>query len=170
MKNKTRQLIIGAVILLTVLCLLFIFGNSLKDSAESKEQSNAVKEILMNIANFFGFEGDINLSRLRNFAHIVEFCMLGGCLGALSFYLARRRANVTALRYTAFLSAAVGTGILFAVLDELLQLTSAGRACDIADVMLDAVGVIVGVMLGALAYLLFVKVIKLCKNKEKGKI
>ncbi len=170
MKNKTRQLIIGAVILLTVLCLVFIFGNSLKDSTESKEQSNAVKEVLMSIANFFGFDGDINLSKLRNFAHIAEFGMLGSCLGALAMYLARRRADLLAARYAICISAAIGTGIVFAFLDELLQLGSAGRQCDIADVMLDTVGIIIGVALGSLAYLLFIKVIKSHKNKENDKI
>ena len=170
MKNKTRQIIIGAVILLTVLCLIFIFGNSLKDSTESKEQSDTVKEILMSVARLFGFKGDINLTKLRNLAHIIEFGMLGGCLGTLATYLARRRAESLRARYCVCLVAAVGTGTVFAVVDELLQLTSAGRACDIADVMLDVVGVVIGVAIGSLAYLLFIKVIKSRKNKEKDKI
>ena len=170
MKNKTRQIIIGAVVLLTVLCLVFIFGNSLKDSAASSEQSSAVKEFLMKVASLFGFHTDINVSKLRNFAHVAEFSLLGGCLGALAIYLSRRRAPVGALRYVLFMAAAVGMGIFFAVIDELLQLMSEGRVCDIGDVVLDTVGIISGVLLGTLAYFLFIKLINCHKNREKDKI
>ena len=165
MNNKTRQTIIGVVIFLTVLCLVFIFGNSLKDSAASSEQSSAVKEFLMNIARLFGFSGDISILTLRSFAHVAEFCMLGGCLGALAIYISRRRTCAGLLRHLSFLAAAVGVGIFFAVVDELLQLTSVGRVCDIADVMLDTVGIISGVLLGTLAYFFFIKVINYRKKR-----
>ena len=170
MKNRNRQIIVGAVILLTVLCLAFIFANSLKDSAASSEQSSAVKEFLMKIARFFGFRGDINVSKLRNFAHVAEFALLGGCLGALAVYLARRKEKVSLVRYLLFAFAAVGAGILCAVVDELLQLTSEGRVCDIGDVVLDTVGIFSGVLLGSLAYFLFVKIINLRKKRQKDKI
>ena len=170
MKNKTRQIIIGSVILLTVLCLVFIFGNSLKDSAASSEQSNAVKEFLMNIARLFGFRGDINISKLRNFAHVAEFAMLGGCLGSLFIYLSRRKASAGIARYLLFFAAAVGTGVFFAVIDELLQLTSSGRVCDIGDVALDTVGIVCGVLLGSFAYFMFVKTINCLKKRQKDKI
>ena len=170
MKNKTRQIIMGAVILLTVLCLAFIFGNSLKDSVESSEQSTAVKEFLMNIASLLGFEGDISVSTLRSFAHVAEFCMLGGCLGVLAMYLSRRNGSTSGIRCLCFLLAAVGTGVFFAVVDELLQLVSVGRMCDIEDVMLDTVGIVIGVAVGTLAYFLFIKLINCRKNREKDKI
>ena len=168
MKKKTRQLIIGAVVLLTVFCLAFIFGNSLKDSAESSEQSSAVKELLMSVARLFGFRGDINVSRLRNFAHVAEFSLLGACLGTLALYFARRRA-VTLARYMLFVSAALGAGILVAVFDELLQLTSVGRVCDIKDVMLDTIGIFFGMLVSAFVYFLIIKIRKMRMTKEKDK-
>ena len=170
MNNKTRQTIIGVVIFFAVLCLIFIFGNSLKDSAASSEQSTAVKEFLLNIARLFGFDGDINTSTLRSFAHVVEFCMLGSCLGVLAIYFSRRKTCAGLLRPLSFLAAAVGVGVFFAVIDELLQLASVGRACDIADVMLDTMGIVSGVLLGTLAYFLFIKLINCRKNREKDKI
>ena len=170
MKNKTRQIIIGSVILLTVICLAFIFTNSLKDSDASSEQSTAVKEFLMGIARIFGFSGDIDNSKLRNFAHVAEFCMLGSCLGVLAIYLSRRKGLANGLRYVLFMAGAVVVGILFAVIDELLQLTSVGRVCDIEDVMLDTTGIVIGVAVGTLAYFLFIKLINCRKNREKDKI
>ena len=170
MKNKTRQIIIATVVLLTVLCLAFIFGNSLKDSTASSEQSTAVKQFLMNVASLFGFGGDISISQLRSFAHVAEFCMLGCCLGALAIYLSRRKGLASTIRYALFMAGAVGIGILFAVIDELLQLTSVGRVCDIEDVMLDTAGIVIGVAVGTLAYFLFIKLINCRKNREKDKI
>ena len=74
------------------------------------------------------------------------------------------------LRHVLFLVAAVGAGIFFAVIDELIQLTSVGRVCDIADVMLDTIGIIGGVLLGTLAYFVFIKVINCRKKRQKDKI
>ncbi len=170
MKNKTRQLIILAVILLTVLCLVFIFGNSLKDGAESGEQSMAVKELLLKIADLFGIDGNINVASLRNLAHVAEFSLLGLCLGSLSLYIARRKYPVALSRYAVFILASVGVGTLIAVIDELIQLSSAGRACEIKDVLLDTAGIFVGNLLAILCYFVIVKLKNRVKKSKKEKI
>ena len=169
MKNKIRQFIIAAVILLTVLCLVFIFGNSLKDSTESGEQSRAVKEMLTAIADLFGIEGNINIAILRNLAHVAEFALLGLCIGLLTFYLARRKCPVSWIRYTLFTLASVGVGVLIAILDELIQLGSLGRACEIKDVLLDTVGIIIGNAFAIFTYLLVVKIKEVREKARKEK-
>ena len=170
MRTKIRQLIIAAIVLLTVLCLVFIFGNSLKDSSESGEQSLAVKEMLLAVADLFGIEGNINISVLRNLAHVAEFALLGFCIGVLSLYLARRKYPVTAPRYLAFILLSVGAGILIAVIDELIQLGSAGRACELKDVLLDTAGIFVGNLLAILCYFVIVKLKNRAKKSKKEKI
>ena len=169
MKNKIRQFIIASVILLTVFCLIFIFGNSLKDGTESGEQSVAVKKMLLAIADIFGIEGNIDLALLRNLAHVAEFALLGACIGSLSFYMARRKCPTTALRYTAFISASIGAGALISVIDELIQLTSPGRACELKDALLDVSGIIIGNIFAILCYILIIKLKKYLKNSRKEK-
>ena len=166
MKNKTRQIIIGAVVLLTVLCLVFIFGNSLKDSTESSEQSFAVKKLLMDVARVFGFNGDINVSNLRNLAHVGEFCLLSICLSTLSIYIARRKGKKSVLYYASFVGASVFVGLIIAIIDELIQLMSEGRACEVKDILLDMTGILIGALVSSLGYFLFIK-IRLSKQKDK---
>ena len=170
MKNKTRQFIILSVILLTVFCLVFIFGNSLKDGNESGEQSMAVKKILLAVADFFGIDGNINIAVLRNLAHVAEFSLLGICIGSLSVYLARRKYPVTHLRYATLLLASLGMGMIIAVIDELIQLGSVGRACEFKDILLDMAGIIVGNILAIFGYFIIVKLKNHSKRVKKEKI
>ena len=172
MTNRTRKCIIAIVAVMAVLTLLFIFGNSLKDSSESSEQSFAVKEILMRGLGLFGIKGDINIALLRNMAHVAEFSLLGACLSLLALYFARRKESVSLSRYASFLGTSIGAGALIAILDELLQLGSAGRACELKDALLDFLGIIIGTVFACFVYWLFVKIKhwKVQKNKEKEKI
>ena len=158
MKNKTRKIIIAAIIALALLTLLFIFGNSLKDSSESSEQSLAVKKILTEIASIFGFRGDINIALLRNLAHVAEFCMLGVCFSTLAIYLARRQNPCSLLRSSSFVGASVFAGLVIAIIDELIQLMSEGRACEVKDVVLDMTGIIIGAIIACVAYFLLIKI------------
>ena len=170
MKNKIRRLIMGVVILLAVLCIIFIFGNSMKDGTESGEQSMAVKKMLIAVAGIFGIDGNIDHALLRNLAHVAEFALLGACVGLIAFYLARRKYPVTALRYSAFISASVGAGIIIAIVDELIQLTSPGRACELKDALLDITGVIIGNIFAILCYLAVVYLNRYLKNRREEKI
>ena len=147
--------------------MLFIFGNSLKDSSESSEQSFAVKEILMRALGGLGINGDINIALLRNMAHVAEFALLGACLSLLALYFARRKESVSLSRYASFLGASIGTGALVAILDELLQLGSAGRACELKDALLDFLGIIIGTVFACFMYWLFVKTKHCMMQKNK---
>ena len=145
MKHKKSIVFVAVLAILTVCCLTFIFSNSLKDSAESTDQTMAIKELLTDIARFFGIKGDINTAKLRNFAHVAEFALLGACLAAISLHTAYKKGKLTFCGGIPFVCASVAGGIVFAVIDEIIQLSSAGRACEFSDVVLDTVGVVLGV-------------------------
>ncbi len=146
MTKKVQKWCLAIVAVLTLLCISFIFGNSLKNSVESSEQSSAVKEFLVSIASFFGIDANINVAKLRNFAHVAEFLALGVCLSSLSLFFLRKKGAITTPRLWVALSLGVITGIIIAVSDELIQLFSDGRACDIRDVMLDSLGIVLGTL------------------------
>ena len=166
MNKRTRKLILTAIAVLAFLTIAFIFSNSLKDSTESSEQSLAFKRMLLDIVRVFGFRGDINMTLLRNAAHVTEFAMLGTCLSALSIYFARQKGKPTFLRYLSFVGLSIFGCLVVAVVDELIQLTSAGRASDVKDVLLDLSGAVIGAVVAAIVYFLFLKIYyMLQKNK-----
>jgi VanZ family protein len=104
-----------------------------------------VKDLLTDIARFFGINGEINTKKLRSFAHVAEFCLLGACLAGISLCLACEKGRFTLRGSIPFVCAAVAGGMVAAVIDEILQIFSDGRACELKDVGLDSIGVILGV-------------------------
>ena len=132
-------------ILLTLLWLGFIFGNSLKDAAASSEQSSQVQEIVNNVASSVGIEEPISESTVRNMAHFTEFAILGIllCLDVwgvgLSPFRPRRRWDFL------WLLTALPASFLLALFDEFLQTFSEGRAKDFADVLTDTAGAAIGI-------------------------
>jgi len=168
MKFRKNVLIIAVLALITVCCLAFIFSNSLKDSSESTDQTMVVKDILANVVRFFGMDGDINVKRLRNFAHVAEFCLLGSCLTAIALYTSYKTGRMTVIRCAVFVCASVILGLVIAVIDELLQKFSAGRACELKDVGLDGIGIVLGTLVALVAYLAVYKIRLHIKNNEKG--
>ena len=163
MKHKKSIVFVAVLAILTVCCLIFIFGNSLKDSAESTDQTMVIKDLLTDIARFFGIKGDINTKKLRNFAHVAEFGLLGACLAAIALHTAHKKGKLTLIKGIPFVLASMAGGIVFAVIDEIIQLTSAGRACEFSDVVLDTIGVVLGV-----AFACFVAFIAHKIHKAKG--
>ena len=145
MKHKKSIVFVAVLAILTVCCLIFIFGNSLKDSAESTDQTMVIKDLLTDISRFFGIKGEINTKKLRNLAHVAEFGLLGACLAAIALHTAHKKGRLTLVKGVPFVCASVAVGIIFAVIDEIIQLSSAGRACEFSDVVLDTVGVVLGV-------------------------
>ena len=167
MKIKKSVVIVAVLAFLTVCCLIFIFGNSLKDSAESTDQTMVIKELLGDIARFFGLNDDINTAKLRSFAHVAEFCLLGACLGAISLYAAYKKSKLGFRTSIPFVCAAFAGGVFIAVIDEILQLFSDGRACEFKDVCLDSIGVILGVAFSCAAVYVAYKIHTARKLKEK---
>ena len=81
-------------------------------------------------------------------AHLTEFTILGGLL----YTILRRYITYGTVIKT------IGLGMLIASLDEFIQLFSPGRSSQISDVLIDTVGIIIGILLVKLAYYIEYKI------------
>lgn len=133
-------------ILYIVLCLIvfFIWDNSLQNGGNSDGFSLIFAEWLAPIADKLGFYGNIwALNRIvRKLAHLTEFTILGGIL-----YVVLRRY----IEYGTVVKT-IGVGIVIASLDEFIQLFSLGRSSQLSDVLIDTVGIIIGISVVKLTY------------------
>lgn len=129
-----------------VLCLIvfFIWDNSLQNGGTSDGFSLIFAEWIAPIANKLGFHGNIwALNRIvRKLAHLTEFTILGGVLYAIL----RRYIEYGTVVKT------IGVGIVIASLDEFIQLFSLGRSSQLSDVLIDTVGIIIGILVVKLTY------------------
>ena len=133
-------------ILYIVLCLIvfFIWDNSLQNGGTSDGFSLIFAKWIAPIANKLGFYGNIwALNRIiRKLAHLTEFTILGGVL-----YVVVRRY----IEYGTVVKTIV-VGIVIASLDEFIQLFSLGRSSQLSDVLIDTVGIIIGISVVKLTY------------------
>lgn len=133
-------------ILYIVLCLIvfFIWDNSLQNGGTSDGFSLIFAKWIAPIANKLGFYGNIwALNRIiRKLAHLTEFTILGGVL-----YVVLRRH----IEYGTVVKTIV-VGIVIASLDEFIQLFSLGRSSQLSDVLIDTVGIIIGISVVKLTY------------------
>lgn len=134
MFSKGRKLVVALLVLLCVLTLGFIWGNSLRSRSESQEQSRALLRAVEPVVEFItGRELDAEDDLwLRKTAHFLEFGLLGAELSLLMAAL--RRYGVQSLCNCLF------AGLLAAVIDEYIQVFS-GRGSQLSDVLLDFSGV-----------------------------
>ena len=126
------------------LIVFFIWDNSMQNGGSSDGFSLIFAETFAHIVNKLGFHGNIwTLNRIvRKLAHLTEFTILGGVLYAI---LRRYIEYGTVLK-------TIGVGVLIASLDEFIQLFSLGRSSQFSDVLIDTIGVIIGISLVKLAY------------------
>ena len=133
-------------ILYIVLCLIvfFIWDNSLQNVGTSDGFSLIFAKWIAPIANKLGFYGNIwALNRIiRKLAHLTEFTILGGVL-----YVVLR----SYIEYGTVVKTIV-VGIVIASLDEFIQLFSLGRSSQLSDVLIDTVGIIIGISVVKLTY------------------
>ena len=133
-------------ILYIVLCLIvfFIWDNSLQNGGTSDGFSLIFAKWIAPIANKLGFYGNIwALNRIiRKLAHLTEFTILGCVL-----YVVLRRY----IEYGTVVKTIV-VGIVIASLDEFIQLFSLGRSSQLFDVLIDTVGIIIGISVVKLTY------------------
>ena len=133
-------------ILYIVLCLIvfFIWDNSLQNGGNSDGFSLIFAEWLTPVAHKLGFHGNIwALNRVvRKLAHLTEFTILGGIL----YVILRRYIEYGTVVKT------IGVGIVIASLDEFIQLFSLGRSSQLSDVLIDTVGIIIGISAVKLTY------------------
>ena len=151
-----RKLLWVRIILtaLGVLAVGFIFCNSMMDADESTVQSDATMGWLSGLLKSLGFK-DIEMTShfIRKTAHFVEFFTMGALLsGAVYSYV---------LSVKRMLLIALPLGLAVAVCDELIQLGSAGRSCEIGDMALDFSAVLTAALILSL--------ILICVKKRKAK-
>lgn len=134
-------------ILLIVLNLCFIWGNSMMDGAQSSALSDKVISLLLGRPYHHDKNGPEKENRLnfmvRKAAHGTEYLMLGG-LTTLLLRQGKRPVREQTLSAVLF-------GVLAAMTDETIQLFH-DRASMVQDVWIDTGGVICGIALAALLW------------------
>ena len=126
------------------LIVFFICDNYSQNGGTSDGFSLIFAEWLAPIADKLGFYGNIwALNRIvRKLAHLTEFTILGGVL-----YVVLRHY----IEYGTVVKT-IGVGIVIACLDEFIQLFSLGRSSQLSDVLIDTIGIIIGILVVKLAY------------------
>ena len=137
MKRWILYIVLGLIV-------FFIWDNSLQNGGTSDGFSLIFAEWLAPIADKLGFYGNIwALNRIvRKLAHLTEFTILGGVL-----YVVLRHY----IEYGTVVKT-IGVGIVIASLDEFIQLFSLGRSSQLSDVLIDTVGIIIGISVVKLTY------------------
>lgn len=124
-------------LLCTFLILAFIWGNSLRDAPHSSVESQWVLDVLRSLLSAVPGIDHLTMHIVRKMAHLTEYMALGFFLSLT--YLAFKRTIRPWLIVIA--------GFLIASIDETLQLFSPGRSSQISDVLLDTLGIFLGLII-----------------------
>ena len=126
------------------LIVFFIWDNSMQNGGSSDGFSLLFAETFAHIANKLGFHGNIwTLNRIvRKLAHLTEFTILGSLL----YTILRRYITYGTVIKT------IGLGMLIASLDEFIQRFSPGRSSQFSDILIDTVGIVIGILVVKLVY------------------
>ena len=130
-KNKKIRIVLSVFFWgLTALLAFMIFGLSAQNGPESASLSEKVRDFL---SALIGFELDLHL--VRTCAHFLEYCAFTFSLFfALAFSFNRLRPLITGI-----------ISAVYAATDEIHQLFSEGRACDLKDFFVDSAGAVLTV-------------------------
>lgn len=155
MNRKNVQL--SVCLLLICLNVAFIWGNSRMPAEESSAFSQQIMDTCIRpILDFLGEESlpDVapeggGMHLLRKLAHFSEFLLLGANFCWLFHILEKKPIH----RFSMPLLA----GMLTALLDETIQLSSPGRSGQITDVWIDTAGLTLGILLVLTGYSIWTK-------------
>lgn len=143
--TKKRQRLCIALLLCNV---AFIWGNSLLPGSVSGAISQFVRDVLAYLFSGASSDPDSGHGLLRKMAHFTEFA----CLGALFAWLFGMHCRPLLM--------ALPCGFLVACTDETIQYFVPDRGPGLKDVLIDTSGVLVGMILLFLGYII-------CKNRVK---
>lgn len=122
-------------IILVLIWMIIIFIMSSFNATDSANQSNFIVNI---IANIFNINNIILLSLIiRKLAHFTEYLILG--ILVINMFT-KNNAKKSCLL-------SILLCIIYATSDEIHQIFTPGRACQIKDILIDSVGSITGVYL-----------------------
>lgn len=123
-------------LVLLVVVILFIWGNSLQSGERSGERSVRVTEIVNDVLRT---GNPVTEHIIRKQAHFAEFALEGMCVVLVLWTHDRlRRSNCGNVLLA---------GVLTALIDESIQAQAAGRWSSVADVWLDVAGFVTGACL-----------------------
>ena len=129
MKKYGKWIVRILLTALTAATVTFIFCHSAVDAEVSTEQSDAAMGWIDGILRCFGIEAEMSELVIRKLAHFIEYFVLGILLSLTAYAYVRRRGRMLLI--------ALPAGLAIAVIDELIQLGSEGRACEVRDMLLD---------------------------------
>lgn len=131
-----RKLFIARIILtvLTVTAVAAIFYNSSLSAVESTEQSSPLTDMINGWFSSVHIPIVIDETVVRKLAHFTEYTVLGALLTTTVHLYTQKRGRT--------LLFALPIGALIAVIDELIQLFSAGRSCEVRDMVIDFSGIL----------------------------
>ena len=143
MQKRANRIRLCTVLL--VLNVVFIWGNSLLPGSVSGAISGWIKDILASIFHFGSDDPSAGHGLLRKLAHFTEFT----CLGALFAWL------YGMLQKPAWL--ALIYGFSAACVDETIQRFVPDRGPSFLDVIIDTSGVLLGIGIVLIGYLIYKK-------------
>ena len=139
MNHRTQKIWICVVLL--ILNLTFIWGNSLLPAEVSQKISDYVMELLPDVPEEPLQQGEES-HLIRKLAHFAEFTVLGILLSWLTVLTKGKWWN------------SIVVGIAVACIDETIQMFIPGRGPGLLDVGIDSCGVLMGMVLLNTAYFL----------------
>lgn len=152
-------------LLLTVLWMCVIFWFSSRDGTESVGLSGSLLEKILDMIPFRRYVSavakKVMKSRLhyafRKLAHFTEFAVLGGLLTLTAHKIFPQESYSRRVRVFLRAFLPVLLSFLYAGSDEIHQLFSAGRNCNLRDVLIDTSGACFGVLTVSLLSVLYHK-------------
>ena len=133
-------------LLASLAVMLFIFVHSAMPGSVSGEESRPFADILVMLT---GMDHDIATFIVRKAAHFTEFTILGICFSLSMSDIVRKRGVVFKRQICRTIIVWIA-GVLYAVTDEIHQIFVEGRSCSATDVMIDAAGVALGIVIYSL--------------------
>lgn len=125
--------------LVILLIIAFIWSNSYQAKTDSVQLSMFFTTNIQPLLIKFGFHPNLKIldTYVRKLAHLTEFM----ALGAIIYYTFKQFFKTHIAKKSILLA------ICIASLDEIIQIYTPGRTATIADVLLDTVGSIIGILI-----------------------
>ena len=136
---------------LSLLCVAYIWGNSLKSIPESAAQSTLVAEMIRPVLDpQEKLTPDVFHNLVRKLAHLVEFFVLGVFVCGFTI-------NLGVALEKMLVSLPMLIVLIVAVGDEFIQYFTE-RGSQVTDVVLDFSGALAGLLFAAILYRIIVKI------------
>ncbi len=139
---KKKAIIISISVIL-ILCIAFIFSNSLKNGSETSSITSSIKEIIGSALTELGLDVSIPQNFINILGHFGEFFALSAVLTVSTIFIFPIRFKNPFTKRLWIYASPIAFSITVAFIDEFIQRFSPGRSSDIMDVLVDAIGALV---------------------------